>query len=243
MATVVATSSERSRVFYAGTAVLILGIVAVGFGPGYAARLSGAAAPVPWFVHVHAAVFVGWMLLLIAQAGLVSAGRVDLHRKLGASAAVLVPLMLVLGYWTSIYGAQHNHPFETGKAVGVPFPDSYAFLVVPLGDLAVFAGLVAGALALRRRPDWHKRFMILAAAGGFLWPAITRIPHVVGNTPLMFAVLAPPIVALLVHDFVTRGRPHAATLAGLLAIVGSFPLRIAIGNSAWWHDFAVWLAS
>jgi len=243
MATVVATSSERSKVFYAGTAVLILGIVFVGFSPGYAGRLAGAAAPLPWFVHVHAAVFVGWMLLLIAQAGLVSAGRVDVHRKLGASAAVLVPLMLVLGYWTSIYGAQHNHPFETGRAVGVPFPDSYAFLVVPLGDLAVFAGLVAGALALRRRPEWHKRFMILAAAGGFLWPAISRMPHVVGNFPLMFAVMALPIVALLVHDFVTRGRPHAATLIGLLAILGSFPLRIAIGNSAWWHDFAVRLAS
>ena len=96
---------------------------------------------------------------------------------------------------------------------------------------------------IRTAPEWHKRLMILAAAGGFLWPAISRMPHVVGNFPLMFAVMALPIVALLVHDFVTRGRPHAATLAGLLAIVGSFPLRIAIGNSAWWHDFAVRLAS
>ena len=175
--------------------------------------------------------------------GLVSVRRVDLHRKLGTSTAVLVPLMLVLGYWTSIYGAQHNHPFSTGKAADIPFPDAYAFLVVPLGDLVVFAGLVAAALALRRRPEWHKRFVILAAAGAFLVPASTRIAQAVGNLPLMFAVVALPIVAPLVHDVVTRRRPHLATVVGLLVIAVSIPLRIAIGNSAWWHDLAVRLAS
>jgi len=243
MATVVATSAQRSRVFYAGVALLLLAIVGTGFGPSYVARIGGAdTAALPWFVHVHAAVFVGWMLLLIVQASLVSAGRTAVHRRLGALAAVLVPLMLVLGYWTAIHGAQHNHPFSTGKAVGVPFADGYAFLVVPLGDLALFAAMVAAALALRRQPGWHKRFMVLAAAGGFLWPAITRMPHVVGTLPLMLAVLALPVVALLVHDFVERGRPHLATVIGALAIGASFPIRTAIGNSAWWHDLAVQLA-
>jgi hypothetical protein len=39
--------------------------------------------PVPAIVHVHAAVFTVWMLLLTAQVLLVVSDRVAVHRKLG----------------------------------------------------------------------------------------------------------------------------------------------------------------
>ena len=47
----------------------------------------------PLYLHVHAFIFGGWMLLLSAQTLLVQKGRLDLHRKLGLLSVVLVPLV------------------------------------------------------------------------------------------------------------------------------------------------------
>jgi len=42
-------------------------------------------------------VFSCWILLLITQTSLVSAGRVDIHRRLGIAGVVLACLMVVVG--------------------------------------------------------------------------------------------------------------------------------------------------
>jgi hypothetical protein len=36
-------------------------------------------------IHLHGAVFSCWILLLVAQTSLVSAGRIDIHRRLGVA--------------------------------------------------------------------------------------------------------------------------------------------------------------
>jgi hypothetical protein len=50
--------------------------------------------------------------------------------------------------------------------------------VVNVADLLVFAFLTAAGLALRSRPEIHKRLMLLGTIGGLMWPAITRMPVV-----------------------------------------------------------------
>ena len=64
-------------------ALLILASVFVGFARTY--YLAGVfGAPLPnKLIHVHGAVFSLWIVLLIVQTSLVTAGRVDLHRRLG----------------------------------------------------------------------------------------------------------------------------------------------------------------
>jgi hypothetical protein len=65
------------RLFFAGMALLILASVYVGFARSY--YLAGVfGAPLPnTLIHVHGAVFTLWVVLLIAQTSLVTAGRVD----------------------------------------------------------------------------------------------------------------------------------------------------------------------
>jgi hypothetical protein len=46
-------------------------------------------------VHIHAAIFTTWMLLLITQTALISAHRVRWHRKLGVSGFVLAIAMVI----------------------------------------------------------------------------------------------------------------------------------------------------
>src|SRR5580692_4256400 len=109
MATVVAGPSNTARLvtgapgrrfdhlFFSGMALLLLTTVFVGFAPTY--YLAGVFhAPLPsWIIHLHGAAFSCWILLLITQTSLVSAGRVDIHRRLGIAGFLLACLMVVLG--------------------------------------------------------------------------------------------------------------------------------------------------
>jgi hypothetical protein len=69
--------------FFLTMSILLLGTILLGFGKTY--FLAGMfKAPLPnWVIHVHGAAFTSWILLLILQTSLVSAGRVDVHRRLG----------------------------------------------------------------------------------------------------------------------------------------------------------------
>lgn len=234
----------RARLYYMGMAAVLAAVVAAGFAPGYVARAASGES-LPAFVHVHAALYSLWMGLLLAQAFVVKAGRVELHRRIGTSAIVLVPVMLVLGYATMIFGARRGHPFwkdpERVAPEGIPFADSLEFMAVPFGDLVLFAGFVVAALHFRRRPELHKRLMILAAIGGMLWPAITRIPSLVGSGLWGFAILLPLLLAGPVRDLATRRRVHPVDVWGGLLIVASFPARRALAGTETWHAIAAWL--
>src|SRR3984957_17488588 len=70
-----------------------------GFIPDSVALLSEVRAharpPLPLVLHVHALLMGSWLLLLFAQTLLVATGRRSLHRKIGAVALLLAPLILV----------------------------------------------------------------------------------------------------------------------------------------------------
>ena len=230
-----AKGARHDRYFYTGMAGATLLAVLVGFGRSYFFRVFTAPRPISAFTHVHALVFTGWVLLFFVQTAFVAAGRVDLHRRLGAAAGVLAGLMVVLGFQTAIYGARNGHN------PGGPYRDALAFLVVGLTDILLFFGFVAAALYYRRRREAHKRLMLLATIGGFMWPAITRMPFVAGRFLPMFGLLSLFVLAGPAYDLATRRRVHPIYFWGGLLILASFPLRRVIGNSDLWHRFAAWL--
>ncbi|MGZ3258135.1 MAG: hypothetical protein ACXWIO_02985, partial [Croceibacterium sp.] len=74
-----------------------------GFGMhSFLPALRGNFPPAPPIVHLHAVVFVSWMILLVTQSALVGAGNIKLHRSLGmwgiahATAIMIFGLMLQL---------------------------------------------------------------------------------------------------------------------------------------------------
>ena len=76
-------SVRPDDLFFSAMAAVALIAVLVGFARTY--FLAGLfRAPLPnMLVHIHAAAFTSWIVLLIAQISLVAARRVDLHRRLG----------------------------------------------------------------------------------------------------------------------------------------------------------------
>jgi len=229
---------RRERLFYTGMAVLAVVTVFAGFARTYYLRPYFGTPTLTPLLHLHGVVFTSWLVLLLTQTALVAANRTRIHRRLGMAGAVLAAAMVIIGSATAVIRA---------KIIEVPpgTPDPLVFLTVPLGDMLVFAILIGAGFYFRRRPDVHKRLMLLATVA--ILPAATaRLPFAfiqeVG--PLAFFGLADLlIVVCLLYDLLARGRFHRATVWGGLLIVVSHPLRFIIGNTQAWLWFATWLTS
>jgi hypothetical protein len=91
-------ATRHEHVFSSAMAILILGTVALGFARTYYFYFAGVfRAPLPsWVIHVHGVVFCTWILLPLVQTSFVSAGRVDLDRRLGMAGFGFACLMIVL---------------------------------------------------------------------------------------------------------------------------------------------------
>lgn len=233
-ATVDRTAVERR--FWRGMALLMLATVLVGFARSFFLRPLFPETPSPpeMIFYVHGAVFTAWIVLVAIQTSLVANRRVDLHRRIGLFGAVLAVAMVVLGVHASLIAASRATGF-----VGVPVPP-LQFLVIPLFDIVLFGAFVGLAIARRREPQSHKRWMVLATVN-LIPAAIARIPGVLSvGPPAFFGLTDLFIVALAIWDFRAQGRLHAVTLWGGLAIIASQPLRLVVSGTESWVAFARW---
>ena len=221
----------RSR-FYVGLALLIAAITLTGFAPSlYASLFQGLARP--WFIHLHAAVYVGWLLLLIVQSVIAAQGRIALHRRVGNFGIAYGCLVFVLGVIvtfaaTVVHIAAGEWTTERGGR----------FLALSLGDMVLFAGFFGSATAYRRRPEIHKRLILLAsvalmfAGAGRLW--FMGEPT---NVPLLLAVWYSPVALGVVYDVVTTRRVHPVYWIGA-AVMGVWLFRVPVGQTDMWQSIS-----
>jgi len=240
-----AETSRRGRyrcdnLFFSGLAMLFLVSVFIGFAHSY--YLAGLfKAPLPnILLHVHGAVFSLWVLLLITQTSLVSAKRVDVHRRLGVLGFSLACVMMVLGVLVAndqlVRYAAHP-PADLAGIAGVR-----AFYTVPLGEILIFCTLVYFGFRNRFRPATHKRLMVIATLA-ILEAAIVRWPIFESFAePAVDALYVVTILLLLIaYDWWSTGRVQSVTLwAGAFVAVGQ-QARYLIGHTALWQAFAAWV--
>jgi hypothetical protein len=228
-------NTGRDHRLYTWVAVLIPIIVLAGFARTYYLKsLFGTPALPGLLVHLHGIVMTSWVILFVAQIWLVEARRTKVHQRLGVLGAILAALVLFVGFVTAISAAARG---------ASPGPPPLQFLVIPLGDLLVFAILVGTALYFRRRLQIHKRLMLLAALS-LLPPAIARIPlqFIQTGGPLVFFGLSDLcVLACVVFDTVKSRRLHPVFLWGTLLIIVSQPLRLMLAGTDAWMRFASWL--
>lgn len=228
------------RIFYTGMAILMALTVLVGFGPTYylrtyfgpSASFSGATTLTP-LMHVHGALFTGWVLLFIVQTALVAGRRVALHRRLGIAGVLLAAAMIAVGTSTAIAAA--------ARGSAPPGVAPLAFLAIPLFDMIMFAGFITAALRMRRNKEAHKRLMLLAYVS-IITAAVARIPGVLPYGPLAFFGLSLLFVAAgVIYDVASRGRVHPAYAWGGALLALSVPVRLAISGTEAWRRFAEFL--
>jgi hypothetical protein len=224
----------RQDRFFAVMSVIVALTVFAGFSRTYFLKGVFGAKPLTPFFHLHGAIFTSWILLFVTQSALVRVGRTDIHRRLGVAGALLAPVMVVIGVMAAIDSARRGFTPPNG-------PPPLVFFVIPLTDLLVFSVLVAAGLWLRRRPEHHKRLMLMATLS-ILTPAIARLPGVAAAGPPVFLGLTDLlIVVCMAWDKFAHGRVHKAFLLGGLFIIVSQPLRFLVAGTNAWLTFAQWM--
>ena len=224
------------HIFFSGMALLILASVFLGFAHSY--YLVGVFhAPLPSrIIHVHGAIFSAWILFLLAQTTLVSAGRVDIHRRLGIAGFLLACLMVAVGVLAATDALR--------RGGGPPGLDPKTFYIIPITDMLVFAVLIFFAYRKRFNAAAHKR-LILIATIALMIAAIARWPfHMVRGNPLTAALTSYLfLLALVAYDLFSTRKIHRATLGASMFLIVVQQIRFPIGQSAAWHAFATWAQS
>lgn len=224
------------RTFFLAFAVMAWVSIVMGFGPGVKGQLTGQSPFPHLIVHVHAIVFSGWLALFTVQAWLIRSRRLDIHRKLGFSAAVLVPVMVILGVATTLVSRRVH--FEAGQN------EMLAFMIVPLTDMVLFPSFAVPALLLRQDPATHKRLILLATAsllpaafGRWIGPWI--LAHFgdgfFGFTAQVYLGSNAMLLVAIGYDRLTRGRIHAVYLIAI-----PWMLAVQVITSAIYH-WSGWL--
>ena len=243
-------SGNSFYVWMAGVCVLI---AFAGFAPTYWLQLAPPTFIGAPLIHLHAALFSAWTLLFLSQTALAANGRLDHHRAWGIAGVSLATAMIVVGAATTILS------LNLGIAAG--FGDlARQFSIVPISGLIVFAGFVVTAIVNVTRPEIHKRLMLLATVS-LLQAAVGRVffTIIVGGGPGRRPGIGQPgsvastvpagfivdlvIVAAMIYDWRTRGRPHTAYLIGGALLLAVQLLRVPLATTPAWLHIADYLAA
>jgi hypothetical protein len=204
----------RDDRFFLTMAIAMALTIVAGFSLQLAAGRSSFASPP--LVHLHAITFFGFVTLYVVQNILVTRGSIALHRRLGWIGAVWASAMVVIGITiTANMTRNGTTPFF--------FLPAY-FLVMNSLSILCFGGLVAAAILLRRRTEWHRRLLLCAVAVltgpafGRLLPMPLLIPH--AGWWVFAAAMIWPLIGIFA-DLRRRGAVHPAWGAGVAALVAT----------------------
>jgi hypothetical protein len=202
-------------------------------------------------MHLHGLLFSLWTLFFLSQALLVANRRLKTHRAWGLFGISLATAMLFTGMAVAIQGLQFRLEAGHGDA-------ARAFTIEPVSGVLMFACFVTAAILNLRRPEWHKRLMLVATTA-LLQAAVARFFFLAatGGGPGARPGLGPPqpiestmiagflvellIVAAMVHDWRSHGRVHPAYLSGFGVTVTVHLLRPVIGYTQAWYGFTDFL--
>ena len=215
----IAPLARREQTFYQKMSVGLVAFIVFGFAQ-FEARGFVDPRALPLAIHLHAAMMVGWLALLVVQSTLVARDNLALHRRLGWAGAVLVtaiPPVAIVGV-VAVMRAGIAPPFFT--------PAFYLSLVTI--EATLFAAMVWLAIARRKQTAWHRRLMI-GATVLLMEPALGRLLPVplMGAMPAEWTAMVIQLLMLgflLRHDRKGLGKVHPATTTAAIAVILSHVL-------------------
>lgn len=240
---------RRSR-FYWRAAIACAAVGIGGFLGTWWLQLPARTFRGPALLHVHGALCTAWLLFLISQSSLVTRGRVRSHKDWGLLGIALASVLAVVAVTVAIHAMIARLPAYGDSA--------RAFLILPLSAIGLFAGFTAAAIANVKRPEWHRRLMIVGTIG-LIEAAAARVGFLLatGGGPGMRPGLLPPppvsrstavgfllqliIVAGMVRDWRVDGRVHPAWIVGGAVMSAVVLLRVPLSTTATWLGIAAWL--
>jgi hypothetical protein len=189
-----------------------------------------------WHIHLHGAAMLAWMLLLVAQACLIAARRNDIHRVLGKVSYGLVPLMVVSTLLLAHYRLRNAINEEL-----------LYFLVVQLALTGLLALAYGLAMAHRKRPALHMRYMVCTSLT-LVDPIVARILfHTTGTgfpaAQIVTYALTDAILAALAWRDWRGGQRQRVYLAMLAVFVAAQVPTFFLYKLPAWRRLAEWYAA
>ena len=233
--TVVAARLGFERRFYLGASVTFAALVAWTFARTYYLKAFFHTPALTWLLHAHAIVMTGWVVLLAVQSALVTARRVAWHRRLGVFGAGWAALVVLLGSITTLHAGAREVRAHTPMAAG-----QLLIMGLDLLQMLCFGVFVTLAVVWRRRPDIHKRLMLLTIAC-MLPDALARLPVRFMTNGLILAGLDLFLVLCVGVDTLRHRRLHPAFGWGAASFAVVFHVALVAMLTRTWMAFATWL--
>ena len=249
-----ATKADARRWFYHWMALTCLAISVIGFLPTFFLPVVQGTFGREPIVYVHGLLFFAWMIFFATQTWLAASGRVLAHREWGLLGIAIATAMFFSVVTVAI--VRLNQPI--GRPAWLVWGD--------ISSMLYFETCIALALMNVRRPDTHKRLMLLATVstlgapiGRWVFLLLGPPPFLVDaqlasasagppTNPILYVLLNPNnfvillVVVALVFDWRTRRRVSPAYVAGLLAfIANSYVMGGLIGATPAWAAAVGWL--
>ena len=161
---------------------------------------------------------------------------------MGLIGVSLATAMVISGFLVAV------NAMKRSAAIGMT-AEGIAFAIVPLSGMLFFAVVFTLAIGYVRQKEIHKRLMLLASislldAAVARWFLTFLAPAGAIGPPPVFVTIPPALVASLllvaaiVYDWRTRGRPHPVYVYGGIALVAVKLLNLPLSTTAAWHSFA-----
>jgi hypothetical protein len=219
------------RYFYFVMSLVVATVVISGFSRTIGNGLLHPRVKPPGLLWVHGGVFFSWIALFVLQSALVRTRNVKLHKLLGWFFAAFALAIPVLG----IAITRVMSRFEIGT-LHYDAAERALFLPIPFQDMLAFTVLFGLAVLWRKRPEYHRRLMLVAAcvltaAAWGRMPAPTSVPY------LSFYCGVDALILLgLLRDMVFIRKVHAVYLWSLppLVLLQIGSIAIYVHKAAWW---------
>jgi hypothetical protein len=211
------------------TAFAWLGLLS-GFGYDLFKHFAQGQPAYPPIVHIHALIFIGWLLLFTLQLFLIRRKHFQLHRRIGTAMIGLAIVMVLIGPATAILVDRIR--------IQTPGGGDPTFIFIQFSDILAFACLAGAGIALRHRASAHKRLMLLSLlyladvgyARLFDGPILTgKLGPYWSDYAWSYVISNVGLLALGAYDLATRRRLHPA-YATALAVIAMIEL-----GATWMH--------
>lgn len=227
--------ADRGTSFYLAIACVAVAAAAIGFSTTYFIPVATGRFPGPWIAHVHGFLFLSWILLLVVQTNLIRRRTMNLHRRIGSWALPLALAMALSGIGVGVHAVRRDLADGIGEV-------AYSQLIGVVAAMTIFVLYVGIALWNRKRPDWHKR-MILLATIAILWPAWFRFRHLMPWLPrpdILLAVVASDslIVIAMMRDRLKFGHVHPAYWIFGLGLIAEHVAEVVLFDTPVWRATA-----
>ena len=182
---------------------------------------------------VHGVVFSAWVLFFILQSGLVRMRKVRWHRTMGWFGVALGAAVFILGVTTTIVMHRFLY-FQLHRETAI------RSISVPLWDIVCFAGTFGLAVAWRKKPEYHRRLMLVAMCA-LTAAAFGRLAHSFLPPRGFYAGVDVLILLGVARDLIVTRSVHRVYLVALPVFIAGQTFVALSFTTSWWLRIAKWI--